>query len=83
MDMLSSVVSGFIVEVGKYMCKCIYPKIENIVCISSKIENLREEMKNLTKFRDDINVKVDEAEGEGYKPKPDVVKWIEDVREVK
>uniref|UniRef100_M1AXG5 NB-ARC domain-containing protein n=1 Tax=Solanum tuberosum TaxID=4113 RepID=M1AXG5_SOLTU len=82
MDMLSSVVSGFIVEVGKYMCKCIYPKIENIVCISSKIENLREEMKNLTKFRDDINAKVDEAEGEGYKPKLDVVKWIEDVREV-
>ncbi|WMV40191.1 hypothetical protein MTR67_033576 [Solanum verrucosum] len=73
MDMLSSVVSGFIVEVGKYMCKYIYPKIENIVCISSKIENLREEMKNLTKFRDDINAKVDEAEGEGYKPKPDVV----------
>ncbi|KAM3266884.1 hypothetical protein P3L10_003879 [Capsicum annuum] len=33
-------------------------------------------------FRDDIKEKVEGAEGEGYKPKPDVTKWIEDVQKL-
>ncbi|KAM3379728.1 hypothetical protein P3S68_012142 [Capsicum galapagoense] len=71
--------SGILVELGKFVSKCIYPKIENIICFSSKIENLGKEMEKLTKFRDHIKEKVEGAEGEGYKPKPDVIKWIEDV----
>ncbi|KAK4729052.1 hypothetical protein R3W88_022040 [Solanum pinnatisectum] len=39
-------------------------------------------MEKVTKFRDDIKGKVERAKGEGYKPKPDVVKWIEDVCEL-
>ncbi|KAF3666212.1 putative nudix hydrolase 8-like [Capsicum annuum] len=73
---------GIIVEVGKFASKCIYPKIENIVRFSSNIDNLRDEMKELTKLRDDIKGKVEGAEGEGYKPKPDVIKWIEGVHEL-
>ncbi|KAH0647059.1 hypothetical protein KY290_033057 [Solanum tuberosum] len=73
---------GFVVEVGKFISKCIYPKIENIVCFSSNVENLRDEMEKLTKLRDDIKGKVEIAEGEGYKPKPDVIKWIDDVHEL-
>ncbi|PHT39782.1 hypothetical protein CQW23_18636 [Capsicum baccatum] len=79
MDILYNSVGGILVELGKFVSKCIYPKIENIICFSSKIENLRKEMEKLTKFRDDIKEKVEGAEGEGYKPKPDVIKWIEDV----
>ncbi|KAM3270958.1 hypothetical protein P3S67_029160 [Capsicum chacoense] len=79
MDILSNSVGGILVELGKFVSKCIYPKIENIICYSSKIENLGKEMEKLTKFRDDIKEKVEGAEGEGYKPKPDVIKWIEDV----
>jgi len=82
MEILINVVGGFVVEVGKFVSKCIYPKIENIVHFSSKVENLREEMEKITKFRDDIKGKVEGAEGEGYKPKPDVIKWIEDVHEL-
>ncbi|XP_049369773.1 disease resistance protein At4g27190-like [Solanum verrucosum] len=82
MDILFNVVGGFVVEVGKFVCKCIYPKIENIVRFSSKIENLKEEMEKLTKFRNDIKGKMEEAEGEGYKPKLDVIKWLEDVCEL-
>ncbi|KAM3270763.1 hypothetical protein P3S67_028965 [Capsicum chacoense] len=33
-------------------------------------------MDKLTKFRADIKVEVEKAEGEGYKPKPNVVKWL-------
>ncbi|KAF3670397.1 putative disease resistance protein-like [Capsicum annuum] len=33
-------------------------------------------MEKLTKFRADIKVEVEKAEGEGYKPKPNVVKWL-------
>ncbi|KAH0647068.1 hypothetical protein KY290_033067 [Solanum tuberosum] len=73
MEILVNVVGGFVVEVGKFVSKCIYPKIENIVHFSSKVENLREEMEKITKFRDDIKGKVEGAEGEGYKPKPDVI----------
>ncbi|XP_049388804.1 disease resistance protein At4g27190-like [Solanum stenotomum] len=39
-------------------------------------------MEKLKKLREDIKGKVEIAEGEGYKPKPDVVKWIEDVEKV-
>ncbi|KAK4363332.1 hypothetical protein RND71_018573 [Anisodus tanguticus] len=39
-------------------------------------------MDELTKFRDDIKEKVEGAEGEGYKPKPDVLKWLEDVQKL-
>ncbi|XP_060179925.1 disease resistance protein At4g27190-like isoform X2 [Lycium barbarum] len=70
---------GFVVEVGKYVCRCINPKIENTVHFSSNVENLRKEMDKLTKYRDDIKGKVERVEGEGYKPKPDVVKWLENV----
>lgn len=82
MEILVNVVGAFVVEVGKFVSKCIYPKIENVVRFSSKVENLREEMEKITKFRDDIKGKVEGAEGEGYKPKLDVVKWIEDVHEL-
>ncbi|PHT95820.1 hypothetical protein T459_03702 [Capsicum annuum] len=77
------IISGsFVVEVGKLVSKCIYPRIENIVRFSSKIENLTNEMEKLTKFRDEIKEMVEGAEEEGYKPKPDVIKWIEDVHEL-
>ncbi|KAM3266891.1 hypothetical protein P3L10_003886 [Capsicum annuum] len=82
MDILFNAVGGIIVEVGKFVSKCIYPKIENIVRFSSKIENLRKEMEELTKFSDEIKEKVEGAEGEGYKPKPNVIKWIEDVHKL-
>ncbi|CAN4101615.1 unnamed protein product [Withania somnifera] len=39
-------------------------------------------MEKLNKFRDDIKGKVEAAEGEGYKPKPGVLKWIEDVQKL-
>ncbi|KAM3270658.1 hypothetical protein P3S67_028860 [Capsicum chacoense] len=39
-------------------------------------------MEKLAKFRVEIKEKVEGAEGEGYKPKPDVIKWIEDVHEL-
>ncbi|KAK4729055.1 hypothetical protein R3W88_022043 [Solanum pinnatisectum] len=70
MDILINVVGTFVVEVGKFVCKCIYPKIENTVRFSSN---------KITKLRDDIKGKTEKAEGEGYKPKPDVIQWIEDV----
>ncbi|KAM3266888.1 hypothetical protein P3L10_003883 [Capsicum annuum] len=79
MDILLNVLGDIIVEVEKFVCKCIYPKIENIIRFSSKIENLRKEMEELARFRDDVKAKVEVAVREGYKPKPDVVKWIEDV----
>ncbi|PHT39773.1 hypothetical protein CQW23_18627 [Capsicum baccatum] len=79
MDILINAVGGILVEVRRFMCRCIYPKIENIVRFSTKIENL---MVKLAKLRNDIKEKVEGAEGEGYKPKPDVIKWIEDVHEL-
>ncbi|KAG5580008.1 hypothetical protein H5410_050635 [Solanum commersonii] len=82
MDIRISVVSGCVVEVGKFMYKCSYPKIENIVCFSLNIEILRTEMEKLTNFRDDIKETVEGNEGKGYKPKPDVLKWIKDVRQL-
>ncbi|PHU30393.1 hypothetical protein BC332_02486 [Capsicum chinense] len=82
MDILFNVVGGFVVEVGKFISKCVYPKIESFIRFSSKIENLRKEMEKLAKFRDAIKDKVEGAEGEGYKPKSDVIEWIEDVREL-
>ncbi|KAH0640081.1 hypothetical protein KY285_036667 [Solanum tuberosum] len=39
-------------------------------------------MEKLTKFRDDIKEKVAEDKKEGYKPKPNVILWIEDVCEL-
>ncbi|KAJ8538687.1 hypothetical protein K7X08_029983 [Anisodus acutangulus] len=54
MDILCNVVSGFVVEVGKFVCRYIYPKIENTVHFSSKIEKLRTDLEVLTKLRDDI-----------------------------
>ncbi|KAM3232388.1 disease resistance protein like [Capsicum annuum] len=82
MEILFNAVGGFVVEVGKFVSKCIYPKIENIVCFLSKIENLRTEMEELTALRDDIKRKVEDTEGEGYKRKPDVIKWFEDVQKL-
>jgi len=78
MDILSNAV----IVVGKFVCKCIYPKIENIVRFSSKIENLSMEIDKLTWLREDIRVMVQAAEREGYKPKPNVLKWIEDAHEL-
>ncbi|KAM3379732.1 hypothetical protein P3S68_012146 [Capsicum galapagoense] len=83
MEILFNAVGGFVVEVGKFVSKCIYPKIENIIRFSTKIENLRKEMEKLAKFRDDIKEKLEGAEREGYKTKPHVVKWIEDVQKLK
>ncbi|PHT39275.1 hypothetical protein CQW23_22848 [Capsicum baccatum] len=82
MEIVFNAAGNFIVEVGKSVFKCIYPKIEDIVHFSTKIENLSKEMEKLAKFRDDIKEKVEGAEGEGYKAKPDVIKWIEDVHEL-
>ncbi|KAG5588948.1 hypothetical protein H5410_039462 [Solanum commersonii] len=43
MDILTNVISGFIVEVGKFVCKCINPDVENTVHFSSNwIEDVRE-----------------------------------------
>uniref|UniRef100_A0A0V0HKP2 Putative ovule protein n=1 Tax=Solanum chacoense TaxID=4108 RepID=A0A0V0HKP2_SOLCH len=39
-------------------------------------------MEKLTNFRDDIKETVEGNEGKGYKPKPDVLKWIKDVCEL-
>ncbi|KAM3270957.1 hypothetical protein P3S67_029159 [Capsicum chacoense] len=82
MDILSNSVGGILVELGKFVSKYFYPKIENIIRFSTKIENLRKEMEKLAKFRDDIKEKLEGAEREGYKPKPDVVKLIEDVQKL-
>ncbi|XP_070019341.1 disease resistance protein At4g27190-like [Nicotiana sylvestris] len=84
MDLLISVVSGFVVEVGKFAAKCICPKIEDTLHFSSNIENLTKEMEKLITFRDEIKGKVKGAErDQGYKPKPEVLKWIdEDVQEL-
>lgn len=79
MDILINVISGFIVEVGKFVCKCIYPNIENTVHFSSNVENLTKEMETLKELRDDKKEKVEKAEEKGYKPKSDVIKWIDDV----
>ncbi|KAH0644180.1 hypothetical protein KY284_032064 [Solanum tuberosum] len=78
MDILSNAV----IVVGKFVCKCIYPKIENIVRFSSKIENLSMEIDKLTWLREDIRVMVQAAGVQGYKPKPNVLKWIEDAHEL-
>ncbi|KAM3379421.1 putative disease resistance protein isoform X2 [Capsicum galapagoense] len=40
-------------------------------------------MEELTALRDDIKRKVEKVEGEGYKRKPDVIKWFEDVQKLK
>ncbi|XP_070021102.1 disease resistance protein At4g27190-like isoform X2 [Nicotiana sylvestris] len=82
MEIIFNAVGGFVVEAGKKVCKCIYPKIENTVRFTSNVESVREEMENLTKFRDDIKGKVEGAEGEGYKPKPEVLQWVEDVQKL-
>ncbi|PHT39778.1 hypothetical protein CQW23_18632 [Capsicum baccatum] len=39
-------------------------------------------MEELTALRDDIKQKVEVGEGEGYKRKPDVIKWLEDVHKL-
>ncbi|XP_047257935.1 probable disease resistance protein At4g27220 isoform X2 [Capsicum annuum] len=39
-------------------------------------------MEELTALRDDIKQKVEVAEGEGYKRKPDVIKWLKDVHKL-
>ncbi|PHT39786.1 hypothetical protein CQW23_18640 [Capsicum baccatum] len=41
-----------------------------------------DEMEELTKFRDDIKAKLEEEEKKGYKPKPDVLEWIENVHKL-
>ncbi|KAM3266887.1 disease resistance protein like isoform X1 [Capsicum annuum] len=82
MEIIATVVSTCVVEVGRFMCRCIYPKIENVVCFSLNIDNLRKEMEQLTEFRDDIEAKVEVAVREGYKPNPAVIKWIKDVHEL-
>uniref|UniRef100_M1CXT4 NBS-coding resistance protein n=1 Tax=Solanum tuberosum TaxID=4113 RepID=M1CXT4_SOLTU len=40
------------------------------------VQDVGKDMEKLTKFRDAIKEKVDGAEREGYKPKPDVLKWL-------
>ncbi|XP_033509625.1 probable disease resistance protein At4g27220 [Nicotiana tomentosiformis] len=83
MDILFNVVSGFVVKVGKFGSKFIFPKIVNTIHFSSEVENLRKEMEKLTKLRDDhIKEKVEVAKREGYKPKPDVLKWLQDVQKL-
>ncbi|PHU08432.1 hypothetical protein BC332_20292, partial [Capsicum chinense] len=82
MDILPNAVGDIVVEVGKFVSKSIYHKIENIFRFSINIENLKEEMEKVAKFRDDIKEKVEKAEEEGYKPKSDVIKWIDDVHEL-
>ncbi|OIT03879.1 PREDICTED: disease resistance protein At4g27190-like [Nicotiana attenuata] len=52
MEIIFNAVAGFVVEVGKLVCKCIYPKIENTVRFTSNVQSVREEMEKLTKFRD-------------------------------
>lgn len=37
-------------------------------------------MEKLTKFKASIQEKVEGVEREGYKPKPDVLKWPKDVQ---
>ncbi|KAF3641075.1 hypothetical protein FXO38_21809 [Capsicum annuum] len=39
-------------------------------------------MEEVARFRDDVKAKVEVAVREGYKPKPDVVKWFEDVQKL-
>ncbi|XP_018623327.1 disease resistance protein At4g27190-like isoform X2 [Nicotiana tomentosiformis] len=46
------------------------------------MKNLGEEMEKLRKFRDDIKEKVEGADGEGYKQKRDVLKWLKDVQKL-
>ncbi|XP_016460699.1 disease resistance protein At4g27190-like [Nicotiana tabacum] len=82
MEIIINAVGGFVVEVGKLVCKCIYPEIENTVRFTSNVQSVREEMERLTKFRDDIKGKVEGAEREGYKPKPEVLKWVENVQKL-
>ncbi|KAF3644690.1 hypothetical protein FXO37_21342 [Capsicum annuum] len=57
---------------------------DNISRYLSTIEEgiVGKEMEKLTKLRDEIKAKVEGAEEEGYKPKPDVVKWIEIVHKL-
>ncbi|XP_049410497.1 disease resistance protein At4g27190-like [Solanum stenotomum] len=82
MEILFNAVGGFFVEVGKNVCKCICPDVENTIRFSSKLKNLRNEMEKLTKFRDDIKKSVEGYEKKGYKPKLDVIQWIEDVHKL-
>ncbi|XP_009777810.1 disease resistance protein At4g27190-like [Nicotiana sylvestris] len=82
MEIIFNAVGGFVVEAGKLVCKCIYPNIENTVCFTSNVQSVREEMEKLTKFRDDIKGRVEGAEGEGYKTKPEVLQWVEDVQKL-
>ncbi|KAF3634085.1 hypothetical protein FXO38_25300 [Capsicum annuum] len=62
MEILFNVVFGFVFDVAKFVSKCIYPKLENIVRFSSKFEKLRKEMEKIATFRDTIKEKVEGAE---------------------
>ncbi|KAG7994095.1 hypothetical protein I3843_01G038300, partial [Carya illinoinensis] len=82
MEVVASIVSGAVVETGRFLCGSIYSTIKNIVKGPQQLDVLEKEMKSLMALRNDAAKEMALAKREGKAIKDQAILWLEQVEEL-
>ncbi|KAG6666596.1 hypothetical protein CIPAW_01G042400, partial [Carya illinoinensis] len=82
MEVVASIVSGVVVETGRFLCGSIYSTIKNIVKGPQQLDVLEKKMKSLTALRNDAEQEMKRATQEGLVIKAQATNWVGEVEEL-
>ncbi|KAG6666590.1 hypothetical protein I3843_01G039400 [Carya illinoinensis] len=82
MEVVASIVSGAVVETGRFLCGSIYSTIKNIVKGPQQLHVLEKEMKSLIALKNDVQQEMALAKREGKAIKDQAILWLEQVEEL-
>ncbi|KAG2724899.1 hypothetical protein I3760_01G039600, partial [Carya illinoinensis] len=82
MEVVASIVSGAVVETGRFLCGSIYSTIKNIVKGPQQLDVLEKKMKSLMALRNDAEQEMKRATQEGLVIKARATNWVGEVEEM-
>lgn len=79
---LGSIVGEVVVKTSEVFCGPLYSRIKNIFKYRSNLNVLKEKMKSLAAFRDDIKNETERSRREGKVLRTQVKEWLKEVEEL-
>ncbi|GMN20219.1 hypothetical protein TIFTF001_048711, partial [Ficus carica] len=81
MEILTSILAAAATEIGRNLCRCIFPKIKSTVRFKANLRDLEKEKKRMMDLMNDIKQQLESAEKIGRSPTPEVKIWLRDADE--
>ncbi|KAF8409542.1 hypothetical protein HHK36_005620 [Tetracentron sinense] len=82
MDALVSIVGTIVVEAGRVLCGCEYPKINSLVKFQSNLDALKRDMKSLIDLENSLKEELVSEERNGKVATTQVNEWLREVEAI-